>query len=117
MPRVKRGVHHSKRRRGILLKVKGFEGGRKKLVRLAKVAATKAGSYAYKDRRVKKRTTRALWEVKINAAVRELGSTYSTFMGALAKNDIKLDRKVLATLAAKYPEAFKTIVKSVNSAR
>ncbi len=114
MSRVKRGVHHAKRRSGILRKVKGFEGGRKKLMRLAKVAATKAGGYAYKDRRVKKRTARALWQVSINAAVRPLGMSFSKFIGALKKHDILLDRKVLSHLAAQEPIIFKTLVESVK---
>lgn len=114
MSRVKRGVHHSKRRRGILLKVKGFEGGRKKLMRVAKVAATKAGGYAYKDRRVKKRTSRALWQVKINAALEPMEMSYSKFMGGLKAKNILLDRKILSTIAASYPEVFKMIVANVK---
>lgn len=114
MSRVKRGVHHSKRRRGILKKVKGFEAGRKKLIRLAKVAATKAGGYAYKDRRIKKRTARALWQVNINAAVRPLGLSFSKFIGALKKHEVMIDRKILSKLAAHYPEVFSKIVESVK---
>lgn len=114
MPRVKRGLHHSKRRRGILKKVKGFQGGRKKLIKLAKTAATKAGSYAYKDRRVKKRTARALWNTKINAALEPMGLSYSKFIGKLKAKNIALDRKVLSTIAAQYPEVFKAIVNSVK---
>lgn len=114
MSRVKRGVHHSKRRRGILEKVKGFEGGRKSLMKLAKTAATKAGGYAYRDRRVKKRTTRALWQVNINAAVRAFDTSYSAFMGKLKKADIQLNRKMLATIAAERPEVFKAIINAAK---
>lgn len=114
MPRVKRGVHHSKRRRNILKKVKGFEGGRKSLLKLAKVAATKAGAYAYRDRRVKKRLARANWQVRINAAVRPLGMSYSVFTGALKKKEIGLDRKILTTLADEYPAVFAKVVESVK---
>ena len=114
MPRVKRGTHHTKRRRGLLKHVKGFEGGRKSLIRLAKVAATKAGAYAYRDRRVKKRLARGLWQVRINAAVREFDMSYSQFMGALKKHEIKLDRKVLSQLAAEQPAAFRALAESVK---
>ena len=114
MSRVKRGVHHSKRRRGILEKVKGFEGGRKSLMKLAKTAATKAGGYAYRDRRVKKRTTRALWQVNINAAVRAFDTSYSVFMGQLKKANILLNRKMLATIADERPEVFKAIIKAAK---
>lgn len=114
MPRVKRGVHHSKRRRNILKKVKGFEGGRKSLIKLAKTAATKAGAYAYRDRRVKKRLARQNWQVRINAAVRPLGLSYSAFTGALKKHEIGLDRKVLATIAENHPAVFAKIVEAVK---
>lgn len=112
MPRVKRGVHHSKRRRGILRKVKGFEGGRKSLLKLAKTAATKAGGYAYADRKVKKRTNRTLWQVKINAALEPMGMSYSKFMGALKANKVELNRKMLGEIAAKYPEVFRIIAQT-----
>ncbi|MBP9732172.1 MAG: 50S ribosomal protein L20 [Candidatus Magasanikbacteria bacterium] len=114
MPRVKRGMRHAKRRSNILKRVKGFEGGRKKLLKLAKTADTKAGAHAYRDRRVKKRTTRNLWQVKINAEIRKHGMSYSKFMGALKKNDILLDRKVLSQIAEKHPKMFAAIVKSVS---
>ena len=80
MPRVKRGVIHSKNRRNILKQTKGYKWGRKKLIKLAKTAVNKAGAYAYRDRRAKKRTARALWQVQINAAAREHGLSYSKFM-------------------------------------
>jgi large subunit ribosomal protein L20 len=114
MPRVKRGVHHSKRRRGILTKVKGFEGGRKKLIKLAKTAATKAGGYAYRDRRVKKRTARALWNTKINAGLEPLNMSYSKFIGMLKAKNVLLDRKILSTIAGKYPEVFAAIAREVK---
>lgn len=112
MPRVKRGVHHSKRRRGILRKVKGFEAGRKNLMKLAKTAARKAGGYAYADRKVKKRTNRGLWQVKINAALEPMGMSYSKFMGKLKASNVLLNRKVLGEIAAKYPEVFRIIAQS-----
>ncbi|MEK7644027.1 MAG: 50S ribosomal protein L20 [Patescibacteria group bacterium] len=114
MPRVKRGMHHAKRRRGLLKRVKGFEGGRKSLMKVAKVADLKAGSYALRDRRVKKRDSRALWQVKINAAVRAFDLSYSQFMGLLKKNNIELDRKILSNLAANHSVIFEAIVKAVK---
>lgn len=113
MPRVKRGTRHAKRRSNILKRVKGFQGGRKKLLKLAKTADTKAGAHSYRDRRNKKRTTRNLWQVKINAEIRKHDMSYSAFMGALKKHGITLDRKVLATIAEKHPHMFASIVKSV----
>ena len=110
MPRVKRGKIHVKRRKNILKKVKGFKGGRKNLIKRAKTAATKAGAHAYRDRRVKKRNVRRLWQVRLNAAVREYGWTYSKFIDALKKSKSELDRKVLSELAIKEPEIFKKIV-------
>jgi large subunit ribosomal protein L20 len=112
MARVKRGVMHVKRRRGIMQKAKGFEAGRKNLIKLAKVAITKAGAYAYKDRKIKKRLNRANWQVRINAALQPLGFSYSKFMGALKKEKIDLNRKMLAEIAAEYPEVFKKIVET-----
>ena len=113
MPRVKRGMRHAKRRSNILKRVKGFEGGRKKLLKLAKTADTKAGAHAYRDRRTKKRTTRNLWQVKINAEIRKHGMSYSAFMGALKKNGITLDRKALSQIAEKHPKVFAAIAKAV----
>ncbi|MBU1179684.1 50S ribosomal protein L20 [Patescibacteria group bacterium] len=110
MPRVKRGKTHVKHRKNILKKVKGFRGGRKNLIKQAKTASTKAGAHAYRDRRVKKRTARRLWQVRLNAAVREHGWTYSKFIGALKKAKCELDRKVLSELAIKEPETFKKII-------
>jgi large subunit ribosomal protein L20 len=113
MPRVKRGVQHSKRRRNLLRKTKGFKWGRKSKIKLAKTAATKAGVYAYRDRRAKKTDFRQLWQIKISAAVKKQGLSYSRFIAGLKKNQIELDRKVLAELATKQPQAFAAIVKLV----
>jgi len=105
---------HSKRRANLLKKTKGFQRGRKKLIKLATTAAIKAGANAYRDRRAKKRTARALWQVQLNAAVREQGLTYSKFISGLHKDKIDLDRKVLAELAQKQPQVFAKIVEKVK---
>jgi large subunit ribosomal protein L20 len=110
MPRVKRGTHRVKRRKNILKRAKGYKWGRKSKITLAKTAVTKAGVYAYRDRRRKKREFRRLWQIKINAAVREKGLTYSRFMDALKKKNIQLDRKILADLAENFPSVFTKIV-------
>jgi len=115
MPRVKRGVMHSKRRKNILKTTKGFERGPKKLIKLAQTAAMKAGANAFRDRRAKKRTARALWLVQLNAAVREHGLTYSKFINGLKTANIELDRKVLAELAQKEPKAFAKIVEKIKA--
>lgn len=115
MPRVKRGVMHSKRRKNLLKTTKGFQRGRKKLIKLATTAAMKAGANAYKDRKIKKRTTRALWQIQLNAAVREFDLSYSKFIGALKKANIELDRKVLAELAKKEPKTFAKIVEKAKA--
>ncbi|MBU2542772.1 50S ribosomal protein L20 [Patescibacteria group bacterium] len=114
MPRVKRGVGHVKKRHNLRKRVKGFEGGRKNLIKVAKTADTKAGAYAYADRRKKKRTMRGLWQVRINAAVRNFGLSYSKFMGGLKKKNITLDRKVLSEIAAQEPKVFAKIVEFVK---
>lgn len=114
MPRVKRGKSHVKHRKNILKRVKGSRGGRKNLIKLAKTASTKAGAHAFRDRRVKKRTARALWQVRLGAALKELGWSYSGFIGALKKANSELDRKVLSELANKEPETFKKIVEQVK---
>ena len=114
MPRVKRGVGHVKKRRALHKRVKGFEGGRKTLIKLAKTADTKAGAYAYSDRRKKKRTMRRLWQVRINAAVRALGTTYSQFIGDCKKKDVEIDRKVLSQIANDQPKVFEKIVEFVK---
>lgn len=114
MPRVKRGVGHVKKRRNLRRRVKGFEAGRKNLLKIAKTADTKAGAHAYRDRKRKKREFRQLWQVRINAAVRELGSTYSKFMGGLKAKKVNLDRKVLSEIAAQQPNIFKKIAELVK---
>ena len=115
MPRVKRGVTAHKRRKNILDAAKGFKWGRSKKYRAAKEALMHAWTYAYRDRKVRKREFRALWQIRINAAVRQEGISYSKFIDALKKNNIGLDRKMLATLAMKTPEVFKQIVQKVNA--
>ncbi len=114
MPRVKRGTTHVKRRKRLLKTTKGYHWGRKKKIRLAKPAQLKAGVYAYRDRRTKKREFRKLWQIKINAAVRQEGLTYSKFIDLLKKNKIELDRKILADLAENHPKIFKAVVKEVK---
>ena len=96
------------------MKAKGFKWGRKKLIKQAKTAITKAGAHAYRDRRVKKRTARALWQIKINASARLNGTTYSKLINALLKNKSILDRKVLADIGENNPEVFAGIVKTVT---
>jgi len=113
MARVKRGVMHLKRRRNLLKKTKGYRWGRKSKITLAKPAARKAGVYAFAHRRDKKGNFRRLWQVQLNAAVREYGISYSRFMDALKKAKIELDRKVLSQLAREYPEVFAKLVQSV----
>ena len=110
MPRVKRGMGHVKKRRNLMRRVKGFEAGRKNLIKLAKTAETKAGVHAFRDRRRKKRQFRSLFQVRINAAVRATGTNYSKFMHALKQKQVNLNRKVLSELANKQPEIFKAIV-------
>lgn len=114
MPRVKRGVQHAKRRRNLLAKTKGMMWGRKSKIRLARVAELKAGKYAYRDRRVKKRTFRQLWQVRLNAAVRPLGLSYSRFMDGIHKAGIELDRKILSTLAKDQPQVFEAVVAQIK---
>ena len=114
MPRVKRGVTARARHKKVLVQAKGFRGRRKNVYRIAKQAVMKAGQYAYRDRRQKKRQFRALWIVRINAAARELGLTYSVFMNGLKKAAIEVDRKVLADLAAFDKPAFAHIVDQVK---
>lgn len=115
MPRVKRGVMHSKRRKNLLKTTKGFQRGRKKLIKLATTATMKAGANAFRDRRAKKRTTRALWQVQLNAAAREYGLSYSKFIAGLKAAKIDLDRKVLAKLAQTEPKVFAKIVEKTKA--
>ena len=114
MPRVKRGVTARARHKKVLEKAKGFRGRRGNVFRIAKEAVMKAGQYAYRDRRAKKREFRALWIARINAASREAGLTYSKFMAGLKKANIDLDRKALAEIAYSDAEAFKAIVQKVK---
>ena len=115
MARVKRGVTSHARHKKVLKQVKGQYGRRKNTIRVAKQALEKAMQYAYRDRRTKKREFRSLWIQRINAGVRAEGITYSKFINGLNKSGIKLDRKVLADIAYNNPEAFKSIVKKVQS--
>lgn len=110
MTRVKRGTIANKRRKNILKYTKGFRWGRKSKFKAAKEALLHAWTYAYRDRKVKKRTFRQLWQIRINAACREQGITYSRFIEALKKNKIEIDRKVLSELAKDRPEVFEKIV-------
>jgi large subunit ribosomal protein L20 len=115
MPRVKRGTVARARHKKVLRQSKGFRGRRKNVYRVAKQAVMKAGQYAYRDRRQKKRTFRALWITRINAAVRELGMSYSTFMAGLKRANIDIDRKVLADLAVADKAAFAKIASQVKA--
>lgn len=110
MPRVKRGVTAHARHKKILDLAKGYRGRRKNVYRIAKQAVMKAGQYAYRDRRQRKRQFRALWIARINAAARECGLSYSVFMNGLKKASIEVDRKVLADLAVFDKSAFEKIV-------
>ncbi len=114
MPRVKRGTIANKRRAKVLKYTKGFRWGRKSKERAAKEALLHAWTHAFRGRKEKKRTSRTLWNVKINAAVREEGMNYSTFIAALKKKKVALDRKILADLAEHEPEIFKKIVAFVK---
>jgi large subunit ribosomal protein L20 len=110
MPRIKRGVTTRARHKRLLEQAKGYYGRRKNTIRIARQAVEKAGQYAYRDRKVKKRSFRALWIQRINAAVRAEGLTYGEFIHALKIAGIDLDRKVLADLAMNEGEAFKGII-------
>jgi large subunit ribosomal protein L20 len=115
MPRVKRGVTARARHKKVLAQAKGYTQRRKNVFRVAKQAVMKAGQYAYRDRRQKKRVFRALWIARINAAVREHDLTYSAFVNGLKKAAIDLDRKVLADMAVLDKPAFAAIVEKVKS--
>jgi len=105
---------HVKKRRKLLKAVKGYKWGRKKLVKLAKTARTKAGAHAYVDRRKKKRTMRGLWQIKINAFVREYDLSYSRFINLLKINKIEVDRKILADLAVSNKETLAAIINKIK---
>ena len=115
MARVKRGVVAGRRHKKILKKAKGYFNARRKVFRAAKQAVIKAGQYAYRDRRQKKREFRALWIARINAAVRELGMSYSVFMNGLKKASIDIDRKVLSDLAIHDKAAFSKIAEQAKA--
>ncbi len=114
MARVKRGVAANKRRKNLLKLAKGFKWGRSTRYRAAKEAILKAGKYAYRDRRTKKRTMRSLWIVRLNNGLRLHGSKYSTFISAMKKENIQLDRKVLSQMAVENPGTFETLVKTID---
>jgi large subunit ribosomal protein L20 len=116
MSRVTSGPANSARHKNVIKKAKGFRGRRKNTFRAAVQAVEKAGQYAYRDRRTKKRAFRALWIQRINAGVREHGMTYSTFMNGLNKAGIEVDRKVLSDIAIREPEAFKALVDQAQAA-
>jgi len=115
MPRVKRGVTARARHKKVLEQAKGFRGRRGNVFRIAKQAVMKAGQYAYRDRRAKKREFRALWIVRINAAAREFGMTYSMLINGLKKSAIDVDRKVLADLAVHDKTAFGQIAEQAKA--
>jgi large subunit ribosomal protein L20 len=115
MPRVKRGVTARARHKKVLKLAKGFRGRRGNVFRIAKEAVMKAGQYAYRDRRTKKRVFRQLWIARINAAVRGLGMTYSQFANGIRKAGIAIDRKVLADLAVNDAAGFASIVNQVKA--
>jgi large subunit ribosomal protein L20 len=114
MPRVKRGVTAHARHKKVLKLAKGYYGARSRVYRVAKQAVIKAGQYAYRDRRQRKRQFRALWIARINAAARECGLSYSRFINGLKKAAIDLDRKVLADMAVYDKDAFAALVKLVK---
>jgi large subunit ribosomal protein L20 len=116
MPRVKRGVVARRRHKKILKQAKGYYGARSRVFRVAKQAVTKAGQYAYRDRRAKKRTFRGLWIARINAGARANGLSYSRMINGLKKANIELDRRVLADLAVHDKAAFAAVVEQAKSA-
>jgi large subunit ribosomal protein L20 len=116
MSRVKRGVTAHARHKKVLKAAKGYYGRRKNTIRIAKQAVEKAGQYAYRDRKAKKRTFRSLWIQRINAATRQHGMNYGSFINGLTKAGIEVDRKVLSDLAINQPEAFKVLVDQAQGA-
>ena len=116
MPRAKGGAKTRRRRKKILKKAKGYVGGRRRLYRTAAETVLRAGAFAYRDRKAKKRSARSLWIVRINAACREGGLSYSTFMAGLKKAGIALNRKVLSELAISDPAGFTKLVESAKAA-
>jgi len=116
MPRVKRGVQARAKHKKVLAKAKGYYGARSRVYRVANQAVIKAGQYAYRDRRVKKRNFRSLWIVRINAAARECGLSYSRMIDGLNKADVAIDRKVLADLAVHDMTAFSALADKAKQA-
>ena len=116
MARVKRGVTSHAKHKKTLKAAKGFYGRRKNTIRAAKAAVDRANQYAYRDRKNKKRTFRALWIQRINAAVRENGLTYGRFINGLGRAGVEVDRKVLADIAVREPAAFKLLVDKARAA-
>jgi large subunit ribosomal protein L20 len=114
MTRVKRGVAASKRRKNLLEDAKGYRWKRKNLYRTAKQAVIKAGSYAFRDRRVKKRTMRRLWITRLNIAVRNFGVKYSQLIKIMADKKIEIDRKVLSQMAVENPETFARFMEKIK---
>ncbi|TSC90890.1 MAG: large subunit ribosomal protein L20 [Parcubacteria group bacterium Licking1014_17] len=117
MPRVKRGKTANKRRKNLLKHTKGFKWTRKSKYRQAKEALLHAWSFQFKDRRVKKRNFRRLWQIQIGAAAKEHGISYSKFINGLKKAKIEIDRKILSLLAQKHPEIFKKIIEVAQSSK
>ena len=115
MPRAKGGPRKAARRKKVLKQAKGYVGGRHRLFRTAKETVLRAGVFAYRDRRQKKRRFRALWIIRINAAARALGLSYSAFMNGLKKAGVALDRKILAELALKDPAAFAKLAETAKA--
>lgn len=116
MPRVTSAVRRKRRKRKIFKAAKGYFGGRKNLYRTAKDAVERGWEHAYRDRRKKKRNFRRLWIARINAATREHGLSYSRFMNGVKRAGVELDRKALADLAVRSPEAFRAVVESAKNA-
>ena len=116
MSRVKRGVTAHARHKKVLARAKGYYGRRKNTIRTAMAAVDKAAQYAYRDRKNRKRSFRALWIQRINAASREHGMTYGRFIDGLGKAGVEIDRKVLADIAVREPAAFKALVEKAQSA-
>lgn len=116
MPRVKRGVTSGARHKKVLARAKGYYNARRKTIKIAKQAVDKAAQYAFRDRRVRKRDFRSLWIVRINAAARECGMSYSRFMNGLKKAEIGIDRKVLADIAVHDRQAFAALAGKAKAA-
>ncbi|MCK5476069.1 MAG: 50S ribosomal protein L20 [Candidatus Pacebacteria bacterium] len=115
MTRIKRGVMANKRRKKVIKKAKGYLNARSKKYKAAKEALMKAGVYSYRDRKVKKRTMRGLWLIRLNAGVRKYGLNYSKFIHALKLSNVELDRKVLSQIAVENPKIFKNIVEKAKT--